>query len=301
MSQAEAEVPGRVDDRERADHDEPREVGDEHHRAARDSGPRARRRSAPSRAAPMRLESEHDPEPASRAGERECPPAEGGQERRVADAARPPGRSRAAGSPGSERAWKMRERGGARLHDRKLSSPRVRPASRRLRPADEPGRTRRRISRRPSGSSRVAAAHRRRPRRAAREVERDRRARKCCTPQPSRSRAASRSRRWPSGRARTASAVGGSITERREGREKLSNTCLVFGPDGELLAASTARSTCSTSKSAAIVYRESEAEEPGDEPVVARRRRLADRADRSATTSASRSCTAFSRSRARSC
>src|SRR2546429_2525000 len=30
--------------------------------------------------------------------------------------------------------------------------------------------------------------------------------------------------------------VGGSITERREGREKLSNTSLVFEPDGELVA-----------------------------------------------------------------
>jgi predicted amidohydrolase len=29
--------------------------------------------------------------------------------------------------------------------------------------------------------------------------------------------------------------VGGSISERREGREKLSNTSLAFGPDGELL------------------------------------------------------------------
>ena len=41
--------------------------------------------------------------------------------------------------------------------------------------------------------------------------------------------------------------VGGSIAERREGREKLSNTSLVGG----------------------VVYRESEAEEPGDEPIVA--------------------------------
>src|SRR6187551_1456257 len=28
--------------------------------------------------------------------------------------------------------------------------------------------------------------------------------------------------------------VGGSITERREGREKLSNTCVVLDPDGEI-------------------------------------------------------------------
>src|SRR6185312_9395584 len=30
--------------------------------------------------------------------------------------------------------------------------------------------------------------------------------------------------------------VGGSIAERREGREKLSNTSLVFDPDGEIVA-----------------------------------------------------------------
>ena len=30
--------------------------------------------------------------------------------------------------------------------------------------------------------------------------------------------------------------VGGSIVERREGREKLSNTCVVFDPQGEIQA-----------------------------------------------------------------
>ena len=30
--------------------------------------------------------------------------------------------------------------------------------------------------------------------------------------------------------------VGGSITERRDGREKLSNTSCVFDPEGELVA-----------------------------------------------------------------
>ena len=44
--------------------------------------------------------------------------------------------------------------------------------------------------------------------------------------------------------------VGGSITERREGREKLSNTSLVFDPAGEL-SRPTGRSTSSTSTSAA--------------------------------------------------
>ena len=71
---------------------------------------------------------------------------------------------------------------------------------------------------------------------AAGEVERDRRRPRSCTRPPSRSRAASRSRRWPTGRgAHGITLVGGSITEQREGREKLSNTSLVFDPDGELL------------------------------------------------------------------
>src|ERR687885_131903 len=54
--------------------------------------------------------------------------------------------------------------------------------------------------------------------------------------------------------------VGGSITERREGREKLSNTSLVFDPDGDLFDVDVGGHR----------YRESEAEEPGEEPVVAR-------------------------------
>ena len=70
-------------------------------------------------------------------------------------------------------------------------------------------------------------------------------------------------------RAHGVALVGGSITERREGREKLSNTCLVFDRRRRDRRPSTGRSTCSTSRSAALVYRESEAEEPGDEPVVA--------------------------------
>ena len=62
--------------------------------------------------------------------------------------------------------------------------------------------------------------------------------------------------------------VGGSITERRKGREKLSNTCLVFGPDGSL-GAVYRKIHLFDVEVGGHVYRESEAEEPGDEPVVA--------------------------------
>ena len=62
--------------------------------------------------------------------------------------------------------------------------------------------------------------------------------------------------------------IGGSITERREGREKLSNTCVVFDPDGEI-AAVYRKIHLFDVEVGGIVYRESEAEEPGDEPVVA--------------------------------
>ncbi len=62
--------------------------------------------------------------------------------------------------------------------------------------------------------------------------------------------------------------VGGSITERREGREKLSNTSLVFDPDGELVATYRKIHLFDVDVGGQS-YRESEAEEPGDEPVVA--------------------------------
>jgi deaminated glutathione amidase len=62
--------------------------------------------------------------------------------------------------------------------------------------------------------------------------------------------------------------VGGSITERREGREKLSNTCVVFDREGEL-AAVYRKIHLFDVEAGGHVYRESEAEEPGDEPVVA--------------------------------
>jgi predicted amidohydrolase len=63
--------------------------------------------------------------------------------------------------------------------------------------------------------------------------------------------------------------VGGSITERREGREKLSNTSVVFDPDGELVALYRKIHLFDV-EVGGHVYRESEAEEPGEEPVVAR-------------------------------
>ena len=63
--------------------------------------------------------------------------------------------------------------------------------------------------------------------------------------------------------------VGGSITERREGREKLSNTSLVFDPDGELVALYRKIHLFDVDVGGHR-YRESEAEEPGEEPVIAR-------------------------------
>jgi predicted amidohydrolase len=62
--------------------------------------------------------------------------------------------------------------------------------------------------------------------------------------------------------------VGGSITERRDGREKLSNTSLVFDPEGNL-AAAYRKIHLFDVEVGGVTYLESEAEEPGDEPVVA--------------------------------
>jgi predicted amidohydrolase len=62
--------------------------------------------------------------------------------------------------------------------------------------------------------------------------------------------------------------VGGSITERREGREKLSNTSVVFDPEGSITAVYRKIHLFDVDVGG-HVYRESEAEEPGDEPVVA--------------------------------
>jgi deaminated glutathione amidase len=61
--------------------------------------------------------------------------------------------------------------------------------------------------------------------------------------------------------------VGGSITERREGREKLSNTCVVLSADGDI-AAVYRKIHLFDVEVGGLVYRESDAEEPGDEPVV---------------------------------
>jgi deaminated glutathione amidase len=62
--------------------------------------------------------------------------------------------------------------------------------------------------------------------------------------------------------------VGGSISERREGRDKLSNTCVVCDPEGEI-AAVYRKIHLFDVEAGGFVYRESDAEEPGDEPVVA--------------------------------
>ena len=70
-------------------------------------------------------------------------------------------------------------------------------------------------------------------------------------------------------RARGLWLIGGSITERREGRDKLSNTCVVFDPEGEISAVYRKIHLFDV-EVGGIVYRESDDEEPGDEPVVAR-------------------------------
>ena len=62
--------------------------------------------------------------------------------------------------------------------------------------------------------------------------------------------------------------VGGSITERREGRDKLSNTCVVFDSAGDV-AAVYRKIHLFDVEVGGLVYRESAAEEPGDEAVLA--------------------------------
>ena len=61
--------------------------------------------------------------------------------------------------------------------------------------------------------------------------------------------------------------VGGSIVERREGREKLSNTCVVFDREGEV-AAVYRKIHMFDVEVGGHVYRESETEEPGETPVT---------------------------------
>ena len=60
--------------------------------------------------------------------------------------------------------------------------------------------------------------------------------------------------------------VGGSIAERRDGRQKLSNTCVVFDPEGEI-AAVYRKIHMFDVELGGVVYRESDSEEPGDRPV----------------------------------
>jgi predicted amidohydrolase len=62
--------------------------------------------------------------------------------------------------------------------------------------------------------------------------------------------------------------VGGSIAERRDGREKLSNTSVVFDSEGQVVAVYRKIHLFDV-EVGGVVYRESEAEEPGEEPVVA--------------------------------
>src|SRR3954452_6732091 len=64
------------------------------------------------------------------------------------------------------------------------------------------------------------------------------------------------------------SLVGGSITERREGREELSNRSCVFDAEGTLVAVYRKIHLFDV-EVGGRVYRESDSEEPGTEPVVA--------------------------------
>ena len=69
-------------------------------------------------------------------------------------------------------------------------------------------------------------------------------------------------------RAHGVALIGGSITERREGRGKVSNTSIVFDADGSIVAVYRKIHLFDV-EVAGVKYWESEAEEPGDEPVVA--------------------------------
>ena len=100
-----------------------------------------------------------------------------------------------------------------------------------------------------------------------------------------RRRAARRARRSRGRAASRASSaidlVAGSISERVDGEDEAAQHLAAQRPRRRAQGAPTARSTCSTSRSTARVYRESDHEEPGDETVLSddRRRRRA-RADR---------------------
>ena len=73
-------------------------------------------------------------------------------------------------------------------------------------------------------------------------------------------------RNWA--RAHGVTLIGGSITERREGREKLSNTCLVFGPDGELASVYRKIHLFDVDVGDGATYRESASTSGGDAPLV---------------------------------
>ena len=73
--------------------------------------------------------------------------------------------------------------------------------------------------------------------------------------------------------------VGGSIAERRDGREKLSNTCVVFDPEGEI-AAVYRKIHMFDVEVGGVVYRESETRGARRRAVELRGRGLERRADR---------------------
>ena len=107
---------------------------------------------------------------------------------------------------------------------------------------------------------------RRRPDRAPREVQRARRARATTSRAPRRSTGR---RPWARGIARELriDLVAGSIVERRDGREKLCNTSLHVGPDGEI-ARAYRKIHMFDVVVGGIEYRESAIEEPGGEIVL---------------------------------
>ena len=221
----------------------------------------------------------------ARPGEREGLPAERGQERGVADQ-----RDRLAGPEQPEVAVaervqeaRARDRGGRRGRDRlHIAKAILRPcptgsASRASRCRAAP--TRPRTSSAPSSSSRA----RPRPARtssscpekwnAIGDVE-----------HAARGGRAARGRRVGRGDRGLGAAGTGSRSSAARSRSaaraaRSSRTRASSSTPTASSPPSTARSTSSTSRSAASVYRESEAEEPGDEPVVARGRGLAGRAD----------------------
>ena len=91
-------------------------------------------------------------------------------------------------------------------------------------------------------------------------------------------RALDRRRRRMGARARI-HLVAGSIAERAEGEERLFNTSCLIGPDGELVAAYRKIHMFDVDVGG-VSYRESDAEQPGEEIVVAEAGGVRDRAHR---------------------